>query len=138
MHIDISNICAVEDFYKVNYSPLICVFCGKAANNRIKKLHKRELRVLHYNYTATFEDLLEKSKEVTVHCSSLQKLMIEIYEYTNYIGPAILTEFFTAKGISYDLRIKICSRYQKYKPPRMDKALFHLEVVYFGTLCQTA
>ena len=38
--------------------------------------------------------------------SSLQKLMIEIYECTNYISPAILTEFFTTKQISYDLRIK--------------------------------
>ena len=42
----------------------------------------------------------------TVHCSNLQKLMIEIYEYTNYIGPAVLTEFFTTKEINYDLRIK--------------------------------
>ena len=40
-------------------------------------------------------------------------LMSEIYECTNYIGPAVLTEFFTTKEISYDLRIKICSRYQK-------------------------
>ena len=32
--------------------------------------------------------------------------MIEIYECTNYIGPAVLTEFFTTKEISYDLRIK--------------------------------
>ena len=32
--------------------------------------------------------------------------MIEIYECTNYISPAVLTEFFTTKEISYDLRIK--------------------------------
>ena len=36
----------------------------------------------------------------------IQKLMIEIYECTNYIGPAVLIEFFTTKIISYDLRIK--------------------------------
>ena len=61
-----------------NYCPLIWMFCGKIANNRINQLHKRALRVLHNDYTATFEDLLEKSKDVTVHCSNLQKLMIEI------------------------------------------------------------
>ena len=82
------------------------MFCGRTANNRINQLHKRALRVLHNNYTATFEDLLEKSEEVTVHCSNLQKLMIEIYECTNYTGPAVFTEFFTSKEISYDLRIK--------------------------------
>ena len=72
----------------------------------INQLHKRVLRVLQNDYTVTFEDLLEKSEEVTVHCSNLQKLMIEIYEFTNYIGPAVLAEFFTTKEISCDLRIK--------------------------------
>ena len=82
------------------------MFCGRTANNRVNQLHKCALRGLRNNYTATFEDLLEKSEEVTVHCSNLQKLMIELYECTNYIGPAVFTEFFTSKEISYDLRIK--------------------------------
>ena len=54
-----------------NYCPLIWMFCGKTANNRINQLHKRALRVLHNDYAATFEHL-EKSEEVTVHCSNLQ------------------------------------------------------------------
>ena len=70
------------------------------------QLHKRTLRVLQSDYTATFEELPVKSKEVTIHCSNLQKLMIEIYNCTNYIGPVVLTEFFTTKEVSYDLRIK--------------------------------
>ena len=82
------------------------MFCGKAANNRINQLHKRALRVLQNDYTAIFEDLLEKSEEVTVHCSNLKKLMIDLYECTNYIGPAVLTEFFTTKEMSHNLRIK--------------------------------
>ena len=81
------------------------MFCCKTANNRINQLHKRALRVLHNNYTATFEDLLEKSEEVTVHCSNLQKLMNETFECTNYISSAFLTESFTTKEINYDLRI---------------------------------
>ena len=65
-----------------------------------------ETSLYSYDCTATFENLLDKSEEVTVHCSNLQKLMIEIYECTNYIGSAVLREFFTTKEISYDLRIK--------------------------------
>ena len=66
--------------------------------------------------TATFEGLLEKSEEPTVHCSNLQKLMIEIYECTNYIGPDVLTNFFTTKDISYyDLRIKNLHQMQQVK-----------------------
>ena len=41
--------------------------------------------------------------------------MIEIYECTNYIGPAVLTEFFTTKEISYDLRIKNLLQIPKVK-----------------------
>ena len=98
-----------------NCCPLIWMFCGRTANNRINQLHKRALRVLHNDYTATFEDLLEKSEEVTIHCSNLQKLMIELYECTNYIDPAVLTQFFTTKEISYDLRIKSLLQIPKVK-----------------------
>ena len=41
--------------------------------------------------------------------------MIEIYECTNYIGPTVLTEFFTTKEISYDLRIKNLLQIPKVK-----------------------
>ena len=91
------------------------MFWGKTANNRINQLHKRALRVLQNDFTDTFEVLLEKSEEVTVHCSNLQKLMIEICKCTNYIGPAVLTEFFTTKEISYDLRIKTLLQIPKVK-----------------------
>ena len=82
------------------------MLCGKTANNRIYQMHKRALRVLQSDYAATSGELLVKSKEITIHCSNLQKLMIEIYECTNYVNPVGLTEFFTTKEISYDLRIK--------------------------------
>ena len=98
-----------------NYWTRMWMFCGKTANNRINQLHKPALRVLHNDYTATFEGLLEKSGEVTVHCSILQKLTIEIYECTNYIGPAVLTEFCTTKEISYDLRTKNLLKIPKVK-----------------------
>ena len=41
--------------------------------------------------------------------------MIEIYECTNYIGPAVVTEFFTTKEVSYDLRIKKLLQIPKVK-----------------------
>ena len=60
--------------------------CSKTANNGINQLHKRALRLLQRDYTATFEELQVKLVEVMMHCSNLQKLMIEIYECTNCIG----------------------------------------------------
>ena len=110
------------------------MFCGKTANNRISRLHKRALRVLHNDYTSTFEDLLEKSEEVTVHCSNLQKLIIKIYECTNYIGPAVLTEFFTTKEISYDLRIKNLLQIPKVKTSYGQSSLSFRSSILWNTL----
>ena len=91
------------------------MFCGKTSNNRINRLHKRALRVLHGDYTSTFEELLARSEELTIHCSKLQKLMVEIYECTNFISPSILSEFFATKEITYDLRIKNLLQVPKVK-----------------------
>ena len=98
-----------------NYCPLIWMFCGKTSNNRINRLHKRALRVLHGDYTSTFEELLARSEEITIHCSNLQKLMVEIYECSNFVSPSILSEFFTTKEITYDLRIKNLLQVPKVK-----------------------
>ena len=98
-----------------NDCPLIWMFCGKTGNNRINQLYKRTLRVLQSDYAATFEELLVKSKEVSILGSNLQKLMTEIYECTNYTSPAVLTEFFTTKEIIYDLRIKNLLQIPKVK-----------------------
>ena len=91
------------------------MFLCKTANNRINQWHKRTLRVLQNDYAATFEELLAKSEESMIHCSSPQKLMIEIYECRNYISSAVVTEFFTTKEISYDLRIKNLLQIAKVK-----------------------
>ena len=62
------------------YCPLIWMFCGKGAKNKINKIHKRALRVLFDDYDTLFNDLLARSNEKTVHVQNLQRLMIEIYK----------------------------------------------------------
>ena len=87
-----------------NYCPLIWMFCGKTANNTIKRLHKRALRVLYRDNDASFEDLLRRSGELIIHCKNLQKLMFEIYKCINAACLSFMSEFFTPKDIQYDLR----------------------------------
>ena len=62
------------------YCPLICMFCGKGANNKINKIRKRALRALFDDCDASFADLRVRSNERTVHVQNLQRLMIEIYK----------------------------------------------------------
>ena len=63
-----------------NYCPLIWVFSGKSSNNKINRLHKRALRVLLVYYGSTFEVLLQKRGEHTIHIRNLQALPLEVYK----------------------------------------------------------
>ena len=63
-----------------NYCPLIWKFSGKSSNNEINRLHKRALRVLLDDYGSTFEELLQKGCEHTIHTRNLQKLLLEVYK----------------------------------------------------------
>ncbi len=60
------------------YCPLIWLFCGKTSNNNIDRVHKRALRVLLDDHESTFEVLLAKNNETTIHIQNLRVLMIEI------------------------------------------------------------
>ena len=81
------------------------MFCGKTANNTINRLHKRALRALYRDYDATFEELLRRSGELTIHCKNLQKLMLEIYKCIDGACPSFMLEFFKPKDANYKLRI---------------------------------
>ena len=59
------------------YCPIIWMFCGRAANMGINRVHKRALRILLKDYDASFDELLIRNEEKTVHVQNLQKLMIE-------------------------------------------------------------
>ena len=72
------------------YCPLIWLFCGKTANENIDRVHKRALRVLLDDHESTFEVLLAKSNETTIHIQNLRVLMIEIYKTLNCNNPSFM------------------------------------------------
>ena len=57
----------------LNYCPLIWLFCSKAANSTINRVHKRVLRVLYQDFASSFEELLSRHDDVTIHVKNLQK-----------------------------------------------------------------
>ena len=89
----------------VNYCQLISIFCGKTTNNTVSSVHKRALRVLLNDYTSSFEELLHRKEEVTIHEKKLQKLMLEVNRRMTSANPSLLWEFFSKKVFPYSLRI---------------------------------
>ena len=53
--------------------------CGKAAIKDLNLAHKRALRILDNDYSSSFEEVLQKSNECTIHIKNLQKLMLGVF-----------------------------------------------------------
>ena len=58
------------------------------------------------DYESTFEELLRKRDEYTIHTRNLQRLMLEVYKCLTSDNPSFLCDFFKRKPVNYDLRVK--------------------------------
>ena len=83
--------------------------CERIANREMDRVYKLVLRILLKDYDASFDELLSRNDEKTVHVQNLQKLMIDVYKSLTHESPSFLWALFARKEISYNLRIKIFS-----------------------------
>ena len=88
-----------------NYYPLIRMFSGKSLDNKISRIHKRDLRVLLEDYGSTFEELLQKISEQTIHTRNLQTLLLEAYKCLTSKNSYFLWDLFKRRATNYCLRI---------------------------------
>ena len=85
------------------YCPLIWMIHNKSLNNKINKIHERALRIVFSDYRATFTELLERDKSVTIHERNIKVLATELYKVVNGLAPKILEEVFQLKeSIKYN------------------------------------
>ena len=71
-----------------NYYPLVWMCHSRAQNTRINKIHERALRIVYNDDISPFQDLLEKSGTVSIHCRNLQLLAIEIFKTPRDLSPS--------------------------------------------------
>ena len=81
------------------------MFCGKTTIDKVSSVHKRALRVLFNDYTSSFEELLHRNEQVTIHGKDLQKLMLAVYRSMTSGNLSFLWEFFNKKVLPYSLGI---------------------------------
>ena len=82
------------------------MFCNKGANKQIDRTHKRALQILYKYYESSFEALLTRSGNNSIHVNNMQKLMIEIFKTMNGLNPPLVWEFHERKHVTYNLRIQ--------------------------------
>ena len=61
------------------YCPLILMFYGRMANNKINKLHERCLQIIYSENFLSYEKILEKDGFVSLHHRSLRILATEMF-----------------------------------------------------------
>ena len=81
------------------------MFSTRAANHKIQRLHERALRGLLNDETSTFNEMLSKSNNNTIHVKNIQKLMIELYKYLYRFSTHLMKEVFTKRLLKYNRRI---------------------------------
>ena len=87
-----------------NYCPIIWMFHSRQLNNRIKKIHKRVLRLVYKDSKLIFNNLLGLNNSFTIHQRNIQILAREIFKVKNSLAPEIMTEVFEIKEPHYNLR----------------------------------
>ena len=90
------------------YAPLIWMFSSCNAGNKIKRTHKRCLKIIYESNSdisnCDLEQLLQLDSSTHVHVTHLQSLLTEIYKALNGLNPKFIAEIFTTKDLSYSLR----------------------------------
>ena len=69
------------------YCPLVWMSHSRTMNNRINKIRKKALRLVHIDEISLSFDLLKKDQSVSIHQRNLQILAPEIYKVRNDLGP---------------------------------------------------
>ena len=87
-----------------NYCPLVWMFCSRKSNNLINKVQERALRLITNDYQSSFNILLDKFNEFSVHQRNLQTLMIELYKITHQIVPPIMNSLFVFHENLHNIR----------------------------------
>ena len=69
------------------------MLCNKGGNKQIDRTHKRTLQILHKDYESSFEALLTRNGNNSMHVNNLQKLMLEIFKFMNGLNPHLYGGF---------------------------------------------
>ena len=86
-----------------NYASVIWMFCPKKDYLKIEKIQYKALKII-YNSNESYEALLTRNNEVSIHQKHLRALATEIYESLADINPDFMKPYFIIKEMPYNLR----------------------------------
>ena len=76
-----------------NYAPLIWMLANKSPINKILKIHERTLQIVYDVYDESYENLLNRSDDISIHQKHLRYLAIEVYKSLTMLNPGFMWNF---------------------------------------------
>jgi hypothetical protein len=87
-----------------NHCPLVWHFCGEVNTKKVEKIQERALRCIYEDYSASYDDLLSKSKLLSLKVRRMRSLAIEVFKVINKECPVYLQDLIHIKNNSYSFR----------------------------------
>ena len=76
------------------YCPLVWHFCGVTNNQKLEKLQERALRIIHKEYSSTYEELLLSTASQPLLLSRLKIILLEVFKSINKLNAPCLHGMF--------------------------------------------
>jgi hypothetical protein len=87
-----------------NYCCAVWHLCGATNTKKLERLQYRALKFIYTDYTATYQELLDRAGLPTLALARIRVIAVEVYKAHNAIGPKFLSETFTQAPRHYNLR----------------------------------
>ena len=79
--------------------------CNRFLNTKMNRLHGKCLRIGYNDKETNFNELLSKDGSVSIHHQNLQKLAVEMFDFSRGLSLEIVNELFRFREpIPYELR----------------------------------
>ena len=85
-------------FSNFNYCPLVLFFSSARSIDKIEKIQERALHFLHDDDNSSYEELLGKSQQCTIHVNRLSYLCIESFKTVNQLNPDFMQNIFETRA----------------------------------------
>ncbi len=77
------------------------MLCSKGSLDKLEKKNERALRLVYSDCASSYEMLLAKSNETTIHVQTIRLLAFEIYKTLNNLNPSFMKDYFLEKHVKH-------------------------------------
>ena len=69
------------------------MFANKFSIDKILKIHKRTIQIVYDVYDESYENLLKRSDDISIHQKHMRYLAIEVYKSLTMLNPGFMWNF---------------------------------------------